>query len=262
MCSNYLIGLLLVLFALTGCDQTSMMNKMAPSEDVALAQNYINQLRDNKYDLIERDLDPTLKLPNIHETLVRMAALIPAQQPISVKVVGVNVNNISMNGKTTSNTNITFEYQFPRKWLLANVATQKKDGGFSIIGFNITPIADSLENINRFTLTGKNALQYGVLSLAIIFPLFILYALVICIRTKIEKRKWLWIIFVLFGIGQLAVNWTTGQWSLDPLQFQLFGAGAFSPLFGAWTLSVSLPVGAIVFLLRRKKLMEAHSAAK
>jgi len=258
MRSIYLIGISLALWAISGCDQTSMMNKMTPPEDEALAKNYINFLRGNKFELIEKDFDPSLKGPNIRETLVSMAALMPAQQPISVKVVGAQVSNLSMNGKNSSNTNITFEYQFPGKWLLVNVATQKKDGGFSIVGFRVTPITDSLENLNRFTLTGKSPLHYAVLMLAILFPLFILCVLVLCIRTKMEKRKWLWIIFIVLGVGQFAVNWTTGQWNLNLLHLQLLGAGAFSPLYGAWIVSVSLPLGAIVFLFRRKKLTEAH----
>ena len=72
-----------------------------------------------------------------------------------------------------------------------------------------------------------------------------------------ERRKWIWILFILFGIGQFAINWTTGQWSVKLLQLQLFGAGTFAPLFGPWTVFVSLPVGAIIFLLQRKKLMKA-----
>jgi hypothetical protein len=96
--------------------------------------------------------------------------------------------------------------------LLANVATEKKEGGMTIIGFNITPSSDSLENINRFTLNCKSPLQYFTLLFAVVIPLSILYSLVKCAGTKIEKRKWLWIAFILFGIGQFALNWTTGQW--------------------------------------------------
>jgi hypothetical protein len=63
----------------------------------------------------------------------------------------------------------------------------------------------------------------------------------------------------LLGVGKFAVNWTTGQWGFMPLSFQLFSAGAFAPLYGAWTLSISLPIGAIWFLLRRKNFDQAAS---
>ncbi len=237
MRSKMIVALALAVTVLSACDQASMMGKMAKSEDATIALNYINQIRAGKYDLVEKNLDASVKPPNVHELL--------------------QVSDFSMNGKTSSSTNFTYEYEFPDRWLLANVATQKKDGGITIVGLHVTPTADSLESINRFTLSGKSVVQYSTLLFAILVPLFILYALVKCARTKIERRKWIWILFILFGIGQFAINWTTGQWSVKLLQLQLFGAGTFAPLFGPWTVFVSLPVGAIIFLLQRKKLMKA-----
>jgi hypothetical protein len=259
MRSIHLTCVLLVSLLLSGCDQTSMMDKMIPPEDEATAKNYISLLRDNKFELIEKDLDPSLKAANIRQTLAGMAALIPAQQPLSVKVVGLHVSHFSSNGKSSTNTNITFEYQFPGQWLLANVATQKKDGGLLIVGFNVTPIPDSLENHNKFTLTGKSPAHYPILAMAILIPLFIVYVLVLCFRTKMEKRKWLWMLFIALGVGQFAVNWTTGQLDLNLLNIQLLGVSAFSPLYGAWTVSVSLPLGAIVYLFWRRRLAVAPS---
>jgi len=257
MRSKMIVALALAVTVLSACDQASMMGKMAKSEDATIALNYINQIRAGKYDLVEKNLDASVKPPNVHELLVAMGGQFPTQEPISVKLVGAQVSDFSMNGKTSSSTNFTYEYEFPDRWLLANVATQKKDGGITIVGLHVTPTADSLESINRFTLSGKSVVQYSTLLFAILVPLFILYALVKCARTKIERRKWIWILFILFGIGQFAINWTTGQWSVKLLQLQLFGAGTFAPLFGPWTVFVSLPVGAIIFLLQRKKLMKA-----
>jgi hypothetical protein len=239
-----------LLLALSGCgDPTSLIRKFTPPEDEAIATNYIAKLRQNQFEPIQKDLDPSLKNVITQDTLVKMAAAIPAQDPISVKVIGAQqVRNPGL-----YRINLSFEYQFPSKWLLINVATQKRDGVSTIIGFHIYPLSDSLENLNKFTLAGKNLLQYATLAFAILIPVFTLYALVLCIRTKMEKRKWLWIIFITIGIGKFTVNWTTGQWNIAPLFFQFFGAGAFAPPYGAWLISISLPLGAILFLLRRKK---------
>lgn len=253
-CVN-LVAVFLVL-ALAGCDKASMMKMMTSSEDEQVAKDYINLLRQDKLEQIEKDFDPSLKTATLHDTLVKMAAFVPSQDPESIKVVGANT--IRSSGLYQSN--ITFEYQFPNKWLLMNVAIQKKDGVSTIIGFNVSPIPDSLENLNKFSLSGKSVLQYLVLFLAVLIPLFSLYVLVLCIRTKMEKRKWLWILFIMLGVGSFAIDWTTGRWSVKPLAFQLFGAGAFAPPYGAWTLSVSLPLGAILFLLRKKKPVEIASS--
>ena len=236
---------------LSGCDQDSLIKKFTPPEEEAIATNYIAMLRQNQFEPIQKDLDPSLKGVLTQDTLVKMAAAIPAQDPISVKVIGAH----QVRNSNLYRINLSFEYEFPSKWLLINVATQKKDGVSTIIGFNIYPLSDSLENLNKFTLAGKNLLQYVTLSLAILVPVFTLYALALCIRTKMEKRKWLWVIFIIIGIGKFTVNWTTGQWNLAPLSFQLFGAGSFAPPYGAWLISISLPLGAILFLLRRKKFV-------
>lgn len=253
---RYSIFIAVVVLALiAGCDQASMLKAMTPSADEQAAKSYIDLLRRHEFEKIERDIDPEIRTPNLHETLMEMAALIPAQDPITVKVVGAN----TFKSPSIYRSNITFEYQFSDKWLLANVAVQKKDGVSTIVGFNVNNLSDSLENLNKFKLAGKSMGRYAVLAGTVLIPLFSLYALVLCARTKMPKRKWLWIIFILFGVGKLTVNWTTGQWGFMPLSVQLFSAGAFAPLYGAWTFSISLPLGAIWFLLRRESFDQAAS---
>ncbi|MGB2624631.1 MAG: hypothetical protein WA857_00840 [Candidatus Acidiferrum sp.] len=74
-----------------------------------------------------------------------------------------------------SKVDITLENPFPRKWLLVNVTTEKNGDVRTVIGFNVTPIADSLENPNRFTLVGMSALQYLTLVCDVGSLLFALY---------------------------------------------------------------------------------------
>jgi len=253
---RYFIFVAVLFVALiAGCSKASMMNAATPSGDEQVARSYIDLLREHKFEQIEEDIDPEISTPNLHEALVGMAAMIPPQDPVSMKVVGAN----TFQSPGLYKSNITFEYQFPDRWLLANVAVQKKDGVPTIVGFNVKKIPDSLENLNSFRLTGKSMLQYAMLAGTVLAPLFSLYALVLCARARIPKRKWLWIIFILFGIGKFAVNWTTGQWGFMPLSIQLFSSGAFAPPYGAWTLSISLPLGAIWFLLRRKNVSQVAS---
>jgi hypothetical protein len=175
--------------------------------------------------------------------------MFPAQEPVSTKVVGFR-SSLGNDGRTE----ITLEYEFPQKWLLAEVVTQKSGGVTTIVGFHITPIADSLENLNRFTLAGKSTSQYAILSRAVLAPLFSLFVFVVCIKTTMGKKKWLWLIFILIGIGKLVVNWTTGQVFFTPLAIQLPAAGANAQLYGPWLVYVSMPLGAIIFLTMRRSL--------
>ena len=247
-----------------------MMKMITPPEDEAVAKNYIAFLRQGQFDQIRKDLDPKMADAFDRATFEKMRALIPAGEPTSVKVVGAYTNVSKFTGsESIREVNLTFEYQFPGKWLLINVATRKQSDVATIIGFRVQPLSDSMENVNKFTLAGKSPRQYAMLALVCFVPLLILCALIACIRTKMLKRKWLWIIFILIGIGKVTMNWSTGKLSLiqetvnatgghsynfDFLSFQLFGASAFAQPYGPWILSVSLPFGAILFLLKRKSL--------
>jgi hypothetical protein len=242
-----IIGVLL-LGILAGCNQATLMKKVTPPEDEAAARRYVDLLRQNRFEQIEQDLDPVLKRPNLRDTLVTMAAMFPAQEPASAKVVGLRM----FVGPDSRGTSITLEYEFPEKWLLVNVVKQNKGGVASVVGFHVTPVAESLEDLNRFTLANKSTSHYAILFLAVLAPLFSLYAFVLCIKTKIKRMKWLWLVFTLLGVGQLGVNWTTGQILFTPIAVHLPPSGAAAPLYEPWLVYVSLPLGAIIFLFRRK----------
>lgn len=247
----------LLLLALAGCNQSALMEKIAGPENDRIAQSYIAQLRANKFDLIERNLDPSIQNDNIAQKLAKMAALFPAGEPVSIKLVGAHYF------KTPSvyKINLVYEYEFPGAWAVTNVGLQQKDGVSTIYDFHVQQLSESLEHLNRFTLRDRHPLQYAVLALAVLIPLFILYSLVACIRTRMGKGKWLWILFILFGLGRVSVDWTTGGWSYQLVSLQLFGAGAVASLYSAWVISISSPAGAIAFLLSRKQLTKGLTAA-
>src|SRR5271168_4574530 len=103
----------LILIFMVGCDEQSIMHKFASPEDQAIAMNYIGLLRARDFAPIEQDTDPSIKNPNLHDILVKMADQIPGQDPISVKIVGYKTLKQVMNGSDNSTTNIVFEYEFP-----------------------------------------------------------------------------------------------------------------------------------------------------
>ena len=241
----------------SGCDQATLMKKMTLEEAEAMTRRYTDDLRQNRFDRIEQDMDPGLKDSNMRGTLESMAAMFPAQEPVSTKLVGFR----SFFGRV-KRTEVTLEYEFPQKWLLAEVITQKSAGVTTIVGFHVMPITDSLENLNRFTLVGKGATQYAILSLAVVTSLFSLSVFILCTKTRIGKKKWLWLIFILLGIGKLVVNWTTGQVFFSELAIQLPAGGANAQFYGPWQVYASIPLGAIIFLIRRKNLVGSVQQAQ
>jgi hypothetical protein len=148
-------------------------------------------------------------------------------------------------------TRVTLEYEFPGKWVITQMVVHRSDEKFTITSFFVQPETESLEAANRFTLHGRQPVQYAVLVVAVVSMVVMIYALVLCIRTPLERRKWLWIIVILLGAGKLAVDWTTGEISSHIFWVSILPAGMSAQLYGAWTVSVSVPLGALLFLIRR-----------
>jgi hypothetical protein len=244
------LGWLLSVSLLVACSQEEMLQKFTSPEEQAVAKKYIDQLRNRDFDEIEKAAAPSIVSASLEGTLKTMADLLPADPPVSVRLVGAH----RMSSTSGTVVSLTFEYQFRERFVLANVATKTNSGVISIVGLHVQPESGSLESQNRFTLGGKSALQYGVLASAVVAALFTLCVLVVCIRTKLKRRKWLWILFILFGFGKLSVNWATGQLGIQLLAAQLLSASTHADFFGPWIISVSLPVGAVVFLLLRRTL--------
>jgi hypothetical protein len=230
-------------FLLAGCSQEALMERIASPADRAEAQAVIGQLRRHEFGAIENALDPAVKVPDLHEKLVAMAALIPAGEPAVAKLIGAHA--LKQDGFTTLNT--VYEYKFGDQWILISVVMKTQGTVKTLVGFSAEPETESLEEKNRFTFEGKGWLAYAAFAAAILAVSLTLLALVACIRTKLPGRKWLWCLFVVVGFGGFNLNWTTGEWSLQLLAFRLFSAALFST-GGPWMLSVSVPVGAIWFL--------------
>ena len=250
--------LLLLLALAAGCGRQDVVSTPVPAADQALAMYYVDLLKARKFDDIDRAAIPSVRGPRLYDALLKMADTLPEKEtPSSRKLVGAQIRT-DQDGTTT---NVVFEYDFSGKWVLANVGLLRKPDSVSLVALTVRAIPESLEEHHRFRLAGKSAVHYVVLALAIVFPLLTLYALVACVRTKMSWQKWPWMLFILFGIGSFSINWTTGETQFSALTLRLFGASAAAVLYGPWILSVSFPLGALVFLFRRKALTAAAPAA-
>lgn len=241
---------LLVLMCLTAtaCSTQNLVDRFAPKADVAFARAHLDDLRLGHLDAVKRDLADTLKTADIDSELRKVSAYFPAGEPRSIKTVGAN----SMRSGDESRIMLTFEYQFDSSWALGDLTLSRRGDKRLIEGLHVYRISQSLEQKNAFTLHGKGPLHYLVLLLACAIPLLCLYSLVLCIRTPMQGRKWPWILFILFGVASVGFNWATGAVSFQPVSILLFGASCFASPYGPWMISLAFPLGAVVFLLKRR----------
>lgn len=243
-----------VLFLGLGCSQDELVKKFIPKEEVEFSKRYLALFQTKDFESIEKSLNPQLKNENLPSQLAQVAQFFPPYPPKNIEVVGFSTFFSGDKWRA----NLTFQYEFPSSWLLANVNLERIGSGELVVnGINVNPLHDSLANINKFSLNNKSITHYIILFTAIIVPIFIVFTLVTCIRTPIRKRKWLWVVFVSLGFIQISINWTSGEISLIPFSAQLFGAGMLaSGKFAPWILSVSAPLGAIFFWIKREKLRQ------
>ena len=248
---------------LFGYDRASLLKRYTPQDDEALAIRYVNLLRQSQFEQIEDRLDPSIKNSETRDTLTRMYSTIPTGEPTSIRAVDSSV----VHSRNSSISSITLEYEFEPHavllngrtevfgtWLIAQVVIQTKEGVKTIAGLHVAPSSESFEEINAFTLANNGISQYVGLCLAVGVAAFTLYAFVLCARTRLGKKKWIWLILILVGVFRLTVNWTTGEWSLTPLTVQVPPVTCFSTFYGPWMVQIAVPLGAIAFLLWREKL--------
>jgi len=153
----------------------------------------------------------------------------------------------------------------PEKALLVFAETHTRSGAPALVALRWEPAPLNLRERYPFQLAGVPPFYYALLGAAIAIPILIVYAAVRCFRQR-PRRRWLWLLFILFGVGRLSAPWVPGplqleQIRLQPLEFQLLGAGfAKMPIYDPWVLSVSFPLGAVLFLSRRARIAEPAPA--
>jgi len=140
------------------------------------------------------------------------------------------------------------------------VVIQYVGGQTTVAGFHINTLPKNYEKVINFTLEGKSLLHYLILALAVFISIFILLTVVVCVRSNI-KKKWKWIVFILFGFGKVSIVWVDESVMPTQINYQLlaillFGAMVAKPAFlTAWTLSIAFPLGAIIFWVKKQSLV-------
>lgn len=243
--------LLLAISSLASADLSE--NFLVPKEESAFAKDYLQKLRDKDLDFIMSHIDPSLIGQISNQKLEEISNYFPSGKLLSTELIGSQVNTFN----STWQGNFSFEYQFESGWALANVVMKRIDDKTTVVGINVYQTKASQKELNKFVFSGKSVLHYVILTLAVIIPIFILVTLIYCIKTPIPKRKWLWVLFIIGGIGTISINWTTSVYDFKVFQYQLFGIAAMaSSEYAPWVITAGFPLGALVFWFKRRKFIE------
>ena len=258
--------LLSCLIFIVGCDfkenLRKQLAKFTPEEADKFARSYIDILLKGDIEKAEELLDPRGVNSKTQSQLQEVVNLLDKGELVSIEIIGVNVlrtKDRTRDSKVRVRNTLTYQLQFKDAWLLAIVTVFDATENKKIYSFQVKSIPRSLEEINAFTFSGKSFRHYIIPLIAIGIPIFIIYTIVLCIRTRM-KRKWLWIIFMLFGFGRYSFNWTSGQMGFTPIAIQLIATSVFrGGPYAPWIIYISVPIGALAFILKRRKIKKRES---
>ena len=244
-------ALALTALCLSACRQ----HRSIPEEDVEFAKRYLTLFSARSLPAIEMGMDPTMRDPQTRLRLMQMASVFPAGEPHAIHLVGAHVATAG----DTRTTNLALQYDYPQRYVLADLVIERRAGAPVVRGIQVTPLRESLDVTNRATFAGKGPAHYAAVAIAAAVLAFVLYVFVLALRTDIPGARLPWLAGVLVGVSQFAFNWTTGSLSIALLGIHVAGsdfskASPFAPL----VISTSIPVGAIVFLIQRREWLRAR----
>jgi hypothetical protein len=249
-------GALLAALTLLGCNAQDIVKATVPAREAKAGQEYLDKIRTGDFAPIADASDPAIRT-QITPDILRNIRNAFGQAPLkSVKIIAGEAVNVA--GKSAYT--VAYEYELGDRWVAAKITLQAIGDRMQIEGVQTFPLARSVEEQTEFTLSGKSPGQLTFLAVAITNLIFVIGTAVICWRTPIPRRKWLWRIFVLFGFGSATLNWMTSAIQLQLFSVLLFGAGFFKPFYQPVIIQVGLPIGALVFWLRRPAWRKARQA--
>lgn len=251
------VAMLILCSVCSGAFGDSPKSPAVPKDETRFAEEFLTQLRKKNYPYVKSLLGEDLSREMSDDELDKIADYFRKGDLISTEFIGSKART----WKGVLHKGYSFEYRFTDGWNLASVVITKKGDEIQVSGMHVYQTPATRSEINSFSLSGKSARHYGILALAVGAPIFILITLVYCIKTPIKKGKWLWVIFILVGIGAIRINWTTGDCAFNLVNVQLLGAGIVTVGANApWVLTASFPLGAVMFWCKRRKLIESAVA--
>lgn len=244
---------LLALFMLAACDQRAIIAENTPPDVLKQAHWFFDMLRKGDIAALERVTvnAPGMTDPQRRAALEQMASDFPKTEPESSEVLGLHVN-FPLGGKA-KRTQLVIEYRIGKPSVLATVNIERwSEHDLRVVSAHYEVLPASFAEMNAFTLTGKDLVDYLILAGAILVPLFSAgTAVFIWLRPNL-RRKWLWVPLSLLVILKVDLNWTTGVTEYQPFYLGIFPITVdLQSHYGPWLFQLSLPIGALIFWVIR-----------
>ncbi|WP_133149204.1 hypothetical protein [Caulobacter zeae] len=253
-------GLLLVAaaLALTGCKPPAL--KADPAAE-AVARAVYDDVAAGRVEAVRARMTPEAKASASPE---QIQALRPfARTAGTVERRLINMQTV-FNGAGQAAV-LVYELPFPNGAVLYEVRMERTGANapWRLLGLTLNRASNAELAKGSLTMTDRSPGQLAFLAATVLSPLLMLSAIVAAVMAPGLKRKWLWALLALAGVGAASMNWTTGQAGFQVLSVNLIGAGiskmGFSNFY-AWILKFTLPVGAVIVHVVAWKARQAAKA--
>ncbi|WP_332679240.1 hypothetical protein [Brevundimonas sp.] len=247
-----------LLFVLTLCLGACAMPQADPDR-VGQATQVYGWVRDGDIDSLAKQSTPSLRpqlTPDLMAGVRRYAS--PGAPQLS-KVLSWRSNTVAGGASLYE---VVQQLEYPERTVIVQVLMVREGNGpWLVDGFHLNAVSPTLAKASTgFSLEGKSPLHYGALIGVVLVPLLCL----VTAGVAGWRRRWAWMIFSLFGFGQLALNWNTGEWQFQTLYFAILSAGFFKGVgpLDPWVLMLSLPIPAALFWILRRDRPKAKAGKK
>lgn len=247
----------MIILSLSGCSQ--LLERFENEEVRAYTEGMLDAIIDKDFDTAYSFVQDTCSKDEFAQEYNKMEALLYDVKTYDLKLTGIYSKVNVINGKKTTTVDATYSMvENDDKYVVyAQTNTDyKKLSQFDVKSFENTNLfsTGSINKMSQASLFQWIMILTNVVSLALM-----LFAVVDCSKHKINKKA-LWIIFIVLGL--ISFRFSFGP-EMIKLNFYLGMITNYSAFIkygnGSFVLRLLIPLGAIVYLIVRNRLIKKAS---
>jgi hypothetical protein len=250
---------LILLLAISACGIPLTSSQIEGTAEAALLKKVHDALKNRDLVAAKGFFNPLVfAKPESEAAFPAMAELVPQQQPQSVEFLTWVVNQSSTDGRSAQ---VVAQYKYSdTDWLTVTAAFSGEGTTLRVDSYYLNRGSTSYQNTEWLSFANAGAAQLIFFAFVMGALLISLATCILCFTTPGLRRKWLWAIASFIGVATFTMNWSTGELSFTPIYVGIPTANYTQDATGVWYLTFLVPVGAIVFLIKRRQLVSKAAA--
>jgi hypothetical protein len=249
-----IIAVFLCVFILSGCVESVK----TPEQD-KLMEDIFNSIENEDYDTAKELMSGLISESDLDNALPQIAGYVKGTIK-EYKKIGyyyhVSLNNDEKINTQTFTYNVKTDYD---NYIIEMVLLQKGESDWSVYGYNVTKasestaVSGSVIDFSNFDFFQLLLLLFSAGCLALI-----IVAIVKCAKSPI-RRKALWIVLIILLQVGFSIAQSPSRFDISTMLF-LGMSSLYKYTNGGYALSVIIPLGAVLFLCLKKRLINSAEA--